>query len=872
VFRKLVNLLQRSKLDADIREELEFHRSQTAGSFGNVTAIREQTRDASTIVWVESLFQDIRIALRLLWRTPSLTGIALLSTALSVGATAVVFTAVKAVLLKPLPYSRPSELIQLGTRFAGAGQSHIDWVFWNDTQEIIRRSRTLQAVGVYSNAVFDLGGGINPPEALYGLRVSASLFPTLGVSPMLGRNILPEEDEVGRPNELILNYGLWTRRFNADRTIVGKNVRINGHDCSVIGVMPPDFNFPLRRAAAHTPEPYVEFWAPFRSGRVRQLDRESADHESAVGAVGRLRPGVSLATAQRDLASIGAALAREFPTTNRDRTLRAGLLWDRMLGSIRPTLWFLMAAASLFLLTGCANVANLLLARSMARQREISVRIAIGAGKRRIIRQLLTESCVLALLGGLAGYALTAASWKVLPALAPVSIPRLAAARADWTVFAFALGVALVNGLLFGLAPALLSYGSTTPATLRDLGVRGAASGRNDRTRAALVIAEVGLTVALVLIGGQLLGSFINLLRTDPGFQANRIVASVVLPELERYKTPEQRNEIYRRFVEAVRAIPGVTSVGTVDALPFSGENHGGSISASRAFPTDAKNQSIAEINVVGADYLCTLGVRLASGRWFRDEDRKDASDTIIINDVAAQHLWPGESAIGKQLCVNCTPEDPKNWKRVIGVVSSVRHADLDAPPGFNVYMSAGAYATAAFLVVRTARPLGEMSKAIPRAIASVDPDQTVLLTTSMQSLLADSIADRRFIVSLLAVTGCLALLMALAGIYGVTSYTTSRRTQEIGVRMALGATPAKIHALLFGEGFQTVVVGLAIGFISALVVMRALRGVIAGLGTGSITPVWIAGCLVLFTAAVACWVPAHRATRSDPMSALRQD
>lgn len=867
MFRKLLNLLRRKQLDAEIQEEIEFHRSQTAGRFGNVTAIREQTRDASTIVWLETLVQDVRIAFRLLRRTPSLTGIAVLSTALSVGATAVVFTAVKAVLLKPLPYSRPSELVQLGTRFTGAGQSHIDWVFWNDTQEILRRTRTFQSVGIYGNAVFDLGGGAYPPEALYGLRITASLFPTLGVSPMLGRNILPEEDEYGRPNELILSYGLWTRRFNADRGVVGKKVRVDGHDCLVIGVMPPDFNFPLRRAAAHTPQPYVEFWAPMKSGRIRPIDPDGG-----LGAVARLRPGVSLIEAEQDLASIGDVLAHQFPATNRDRTLGAGFLWDRTLGNVRPALWFLMGAASLFLLIGCANVANLLLARSVARQREMSVRIAIGAGKARIVRQLLTESCVLAMLGGLAGYALTAASWKVLPALAPVSIPRLAAARADWTIFLFALAAALANGLIFGLAPALRSASSIGPSSLRDLGVRGAASGRHDRTRAALVIAEVAITVALVLIGGQLLGYFIHLLTIDPGFQPDRVVASVVLAEPERYKTPEQRSEIYKRFLDAVLAIPGVTTAGTVDALPFSGENHGGFVSASRATAADPRNQSIAEIDVVGGQYLQALGVRLEAGRWFRGEDMKETSDAILVNDVAARHLWPGISAVGKQLCVNCTPEKPTNWKRVIGVVSSVRHADLDSPLGFNVYLSAGALSQAAFLIVRTERSEREMNKAIRLAIASVDPDQPVLLTVSMRSLLTDSIADRRFIITLLGATGGLAFLMALAGIYGVMSYTTSRRTQEIGLRMAVGATPARIHALLFRQGFVTVLTGLTIGFGFVVFVVRALRSVIAGLGAENISAMWIAGFFVLLTTALACWLPAGRATKGDPISALRQD
>jgi predicted permease len=819
------------------------------------------------IVWLEALLQDIRIAVRLLRRTPSLTAIALLSTALSVGATAVVFTAIKAVLLNPLPYTRPADLVQLRTDFAGAEGAegaHGDWIFWNDTQEIIRRTRTLASVGIYRNAVFNLGGGSFPPEALYGLRMSANLFQTLGVSPMLGRNILPDEDRFGHAEEMILSYGLWTRRFHADRNIVGKSVKINGRGCLVIGVMPPDFNFPLRRAATHTPAPYVEFWAPLGTGG-------PATTTGGLGAVARLLPGISLIEARQDLASISAALAREFPNTNRDRTLGMGFLRDRAVGNARTALWFLMAAALLFLLIGCANVANLLLARGMVRQRELSVRAAIGAGRARIVRQLLTESCVIAALGGLAGYVLTVSAWRILPALVPVSIPRLAAARADWTTLAFAIALALANGIIFGIAPALRSAASATPAALGGFGTRGAISERQDRTRAALVIGEVAITVALVIIGSQLLGNFVNMLRTGPGFKADRILASVVLPAPERYKTPEQRASVYKRFLEAVRAIPGVESAGTVDALPFSGENHGGFISTSRAAAMEPGSRLVAEIDIVGGEYLETLGVRLAAGRWFRDEDMQESSDAAMINDIAAKRLWPGGSAVGQPICVDCTPENPNNWKRVIGVVSSVRHADLDAPPGFNVYLSAGAFARADFLAVRTARPIGDLSKAIQRAIAAVDPDQPVLLSASMQSLISDSVADRRFIVSLLSITSCLALLMSIAGVYGVTSYATSRRTQEIGVRMALGATADSIHALVFRQGFLPVVTGLAVGLVSALAVMRALRGMIVGLGAGNTATIWIAVCLVSLTAAMACWVPARRATKTDPMSALRR-
>jgi len=807
------------------------------------------------LTWMETLLQDTRIAFRLMRRSPALTGIALLSIALSVGATAVVFTAVKAVLLDPLPYAHPKDLVQIRTDFSGGGQSHGDWVFWNDTQEIIRRTRTLESVGVYRNAVFDLGGGPStPPQALYGIRATAGLFRTLGVAPMLGRNILPEEDQPGHAEEMILSYGLWTTRFQNDRNIVGRTVRVNGHNCLVIGVMPPGFNFPLRRAATRTPAPYVQFWAPFRTDR-------PASTSGGLGMVGRLRSGVSLVEAREDLDSISHALAHDFPKTNGDRILRTASIADRAVGNARNALWFLMASAAIFLLIGCANVANLLLARGLLRRREVSVRMAVGAGRARIIRQLLTESCVLAVLGGSAGYLLTTAAWRILPAMAPVSIPRLAAARADWTILLFTIALALVTGMLFGMAPALRS------AAAPDFTARGAASGRHDRTRAGLVMGEVAIAVALVLVGAQLLGNFIALLRTGPGFDADRVLASVVLPAPERYQTPAQRAAVYRRFLDAARAIPGVAKAGTADALPFSGENHGGFISVNRV-----AGRFIAEIDIVGGDYLQTLGLHLASGRWFREEEMTSSNETAILNDIAAQHLWPGENAIGKQICIDCTLENPKNWKRVVGVVSSVRHADLDAPPGFNVYLSARALETAAFLVVRTDRPVRGFDQTIQRAIASVDPDQPVLLSASMQSLISDTIADRRFVLRLLVVTGCLALLMSIAGIYGVTSYTASRRTQEIGVRMALGATPGNVHALLFRQSFLTVIAGLAAGILIAVASTHALHGIMVGLESQNTKNFWMAACLVGLTAAAACWIPARRAIRIDPVSALRQE
>jgi len=572
-----------------------------------------------------------------------------------------------------------------------------------------------------------------------------------------------------------------------------------------------------------------------------------------------------LTEARQDLASISETLSHDFPETNRDRSLRLNFVRDRTVGIATNGLLLLMAAAVLFMLIGCANVANLLLARGLARQREIHVRLAIGAGQMRIVRQLLTESCLLAVLGGIGGYVLTAAAWRILPALAPVNIPRLAAARADSTIFGFALALAVVNGILFGIGPAFrltrakaISFGG--------FGARGAASGRHDRTRSSLVAAEVAVSVVLVVIGGELLTSFVKLIRIDPGFQADRILASVVLPARERYPDPTQRALFYKRILDSVRALPGVESAGTVDALPFSGENNSGYVSAAEGTKIEV------EMDEVGGEYLQTMGVRLLEGRWFREEEMADSNDAAIVNDFIAARLWPGASAVGRRVCVYCTPENPNNWKRVIGVVSSTSHAALNEAAKGNVYLAAGAMRESAFVVVRTERPAGDLEKAIRRTIAAIDPNQPVFLSATMSALIADSVADRRFIMLLLAVTAGLALVMSAAGVYGVISYTTSRRTQEIGIRVAVGAMPRDVLALIFRQGFLTVAIGLAIGLGIALVAMQSLRSFLPGLESGNPVHVWIAAGLVALTAGVACWIPARRAARIDPMSALRQE
>ena len=808
-----------------------------------------------------SFLEDIRHALRLYRRSPGPAFIALSSIAITIGATAVVFAAVKSVLIDPLPFSNASALVQIRTDYARGGRPNADWVSWADMQDVGRKSRTFQALGTGHYAVFNLtGDASHAAEALYGLYVSASMFPTLGVTPMLGRNILPEEEQLGRDREIILSYGLWIRRFNSDRSVIGRSVEVNGHQSTIIGVMPPGFDFPMRLViTVRTPSQHMDFWAP------ESVDAATIGRTTGYVAVARLKRGVATAQAEQDLITISAELERLYPATNQGRTMHLAPLRSRTLGFARPGLLLLMGAAVVFMLIGCANVANLLLARALARHREIAVRLALGARRQRIVRQLVTESCVLALAGGLAGYALTVLAWTLLPSVTPMTIPRLAAARADWTVFAFTLAVSILNGILFGIAPALRSAERDPAISLRESASRGSVGPSHHRLRSALVVSEVALAVTLVIVGGLLMASFVRMLRNDPGFDTNHVLASIIVPSGDQYKTPESRESLFRHIVEAVRGLPGVESAGTVDALPFSGENSGGMIG-----PRDS--EQAAEIDRVSAHYLQTMGIPLVEGRWFAEDDLLPSHDTAIVNDAAAIRLWPGQSAVGKRLCINCTDDKLRQLKRVIGVVKTIRHARLDDAPGPEVYYASNAYQAADFLVVRTSRPAPEMAQAIRRAVASVDPKQPVFLIASMSSLIGDSVADRRFIMTLLAITGILALLLSAAGLYGVISYTNSLRTQEIGVRVALGAAPSDVLALVFRDGMLLATLGVAIGLGAAVAITRVLRNILTGLTNNDPALIASAVALVMLVAAIACWIPARRATRIDPMQALRQE
>jgi predicted permease len=426
------------------------------------------------------------------------------------------------------------------------------------------------------------------------------------------------------------------------------------------------------------------------------------------------------------------------------------------------------------------------------------------------------------------------------------------------------------NAVLFGMAPAFRA--AFTPPSAAHESRAGALAGKHDRLRSSLVVSEIALAVTLVVIGAQLTRKFVELLRTDPGFDAEHVVASIIVPTREHHSTEEQWALTYREFLNAVRMIPGVTGVGTVNALPFSGENLGGFIAATDAQALRPNSQPIAEVDTVNSDYLQTMGVRLLQGRWFDANDMKPSSTTAIVSDAVAKDLWPGKDAIGERICIDCTPEKPNNWKRVVGVVSDARHRSMDGPPPGAVYLAAGAMGKAVFLVARTDRPIAGLEGAVRRAIASVDPSTPVFLSAPMRAFISDSIANRRFVMTLLAITAALALLMSAAGVYGVVSYATSRRTQEIGLRMALGASRGNVHGLIFRQGFTAVFVGLAIGICMTVALLRVLRGMVAGLEGTNPTTLVISIAVVCVAAATACWLPARRAAKIDPLVALRYE
>jgi putative ABC transport system permease protein len=803
--------------------------------------------------------------------SPGFTLVAVITLALGIGANTAIFSVVRAVLLPPMPFADPGRLVEIQLRDRETGEP-ANWVAMRDVADWRAQTRGFESIGAYGGALLNLTAA-GQPSALYGARVSANLLPLLGVPPLKGRYFVPAEDQPGRDQVIVLSYDLWQRHFAAERAIVGRTIRLTGahtEDYTVVGVMPRGFNFPLGiPSAVSMPTRQMAYWIPFGVDPLRQ----SRDGMRCM-VVGRLKLGVSPAQAQADLDAAAARIARESPQTNTGVGVRVVPFAHYVMGRARPAMLVMLGAVGLLALLASANIANLLLARAIDRRRETGIRLALGADRRRLLRQWITESLLLAAVGGGAGLLLARSSLRFLIHLAPQNIPRLTETRMDGMVLAFTVGLSLLAGLLFGAFPAWLAAGTDPQEALAEGGARGTAGPGRSRARDLLIVGEVAVSVLLTIGAGLLVKSFVRLLREDPGFRPDRVVTAIVILPQSRYPDILSSHLVfYRKLLDGLRNLPGVESAGAANGVPLSGNITGAyvTVEGHRSIGMGTSRPS-TEVFAASPDYLPTMGIALLAGRELIPADASSGLHPAVINDLAAGRFWPHESALGKRISVN-QDHGREIWRQVVGIAKTTHDQSLDLPAQPAVYLPMEqAFEPPQFLAVRTNLPIAEISARLRQAVAAVDKEQPVYVVNAMQELLDNSVAPRRFAAVMLAVFGALALVLAAAGIYGVASYSVSRRTREIGVRMALGAQRGDVLRLVIGRGIRLTSIGIVLGLGGALAVTRALSSLLYGVAATD--PLTFA-CVPVVLAAVslgACYIPARRASRVDPMAALRCD
>jgi predicted permease len=805
-------------------------------------------------------FRDLRYAVRSLRKSPALAVSAVLTLALCIGATTAIFSVVYSVLFRPLPFADPEGILLIRTTWRDLPSSFSagNWA------DVNRQQRSFQYFVPAHAENFNLAG-VEAPENVNGARVGFDYFAMLGVRPALGRSFLPEEDAPGRGEVVILSDGLWRRRFGAERGVIGREIRLDGRPHTVIGVMPASMDYTVFGE---------DVWVP----TAFSVDRLAMHDEHYLTVLGRLRPGISPGQAGDELRGLAGWLRTNYPRENQDRGLFATSYKEELLGDYRPRLYVLLGAIGFVLLIACANIANLLLARAAARSRETAIRVAIGAGRSDLIRQALTESLVLAAAGGLLG--LVAGYWGVtaLVTFGPQDVPRLGQASVNGPVLAFAIGITLLSGLAVGLAPALRVAVKPPHDALKE-GGRGIRAGR-ERVRSALVVAEMALALMLITGAGLLIRSAIRLNAVDPGFDPSGVVAGRVSLPAVGYESPGQVVRAFERIDAALVSLPGASNGALVSAAPLEGSSSNGLIPEGR--PLEIGSAINSMMRLVTPGYFATMRVRLLRGRTFTADDRQGAPLVMVINERLAREAFPGKDPIGKRIacCDEPGPDGAPRWKEVIGVVNDVRAGGLQEAPEPEFYLPIVQAPDAAWtwtdrtmtLVVRGDHEALSLMGPVSRAIAEVDPSLPVYNLETMQGRLVDSLAQSRFSTMLLTAFGVIALLLAAIGVYGVISYGVTQRTQEIGIRMALGARDADVLSLVVRHGAALAGMGLACGLAGAL----ALSGLLGSLlyqVSPTDPPTFATGIIVLMaTAVLAAVLPARRAARTSPMVALRSE
>jgi putative ABC transport system permease protein len=860
---EIASHLQMAARDREARGESATHaRAAAQRELGNAGVIQDVTHDQWAWTWLEDLLQDLRYAARTLRKNPGFTIVAVLTLALGIGANTAIFSLVNGVLLRPLPYAQPDRLVG-ATQYYPKGPLVV----------MRQQSRTMELVGVSDNKEFNLTGS-GDPVRLIGNSVAADFFSMLGAQAAMGRTFHDGEDQPDKDRAVILSHALWEQRFNADPNIVGKWITLEGEGREIVGVMPADFRFP---------SPKTELWVPLH------LDpRNTGDYwgDSYMALIGRLRPGATLEQARAELKTMRplvlAAYAWRMPDNSfADSSIVS--LEEAIVGDARGKLLILLGAVSLLLLIACANVANLLLARATTREKEVAVRVALGASRWRILRQLITESVLLSLLGGALGLGVAVGGLSILKATLPPDTPRLVDVALDGQVLGFTALLAILTGVIFGLVPALGALKVDMTATLKSGGQRSATTG-NHRASNMLVVGEVAVSMILVIAAGLLVKSLWILSGTSPGFRPERVVTARITPNESFCEVSGRCLAFYNELLERARALPGVRDVAAVNGLPLGG--------GAEIFPIVVEAKPTPEgahlpmfwEKIITPDYLSIMNIPLLRGRGFSDADAApEAQAVVIVSKSTAEHFWPGKDAVGEHIRAKW---EPNVWRTVVGVVGDVREYNIRsdsaswidgvmyAPYGPHAIRGSGADAPPAqmTLVIEIAGEQVQIASELKNTVASVNHDVPVSQISPLKSWVAEAMAEPRSTSALFAVFAALALLLGAVGIYGVISYSVAQRTREIGIRMALGARRQEVLLLVVGQGAKLALAGVGIGIVGGLMLTRLMSGLLYGVHATDPVTYGEVAILLMLVALAACFIPARRAMRVDPMVALRYE
>ena len=806
---------------------------------------------------MDSLLRDLKFSARSLLKRPALTIIAVVTLAIGIGANSAIFSTINALLLKPLPFPDPERIVALWDKVPSRGVERnevavANYLDWN------AQNKSFEQLGMYRWWSTNLTGS-DSPERVQGFMVTPNFIEIVGVKPMLGRGFSAEENQPGKDSVALLTYSLWQRRFGADPNIVNKTISTNGITRTVIGVMPPDFNYPKG----------AEIYAPLAI--TPELARSRGNH--AYLGIGRLRPGVSIQGAQAEFDNIAAQLEKQYPETNTGRGVVIYHILEDTVRMYSTALWVMMAAVGFVLLIGCANVANLMLARASGRQREIALRAALGASRFRIVRQLLTESVLLGLLGGALG--ILVAYWGVdaIRAGNPGEAARFAPGwnhlGLNTPVLVFTMALSILSGVLFGLAPAWQLSKPDLNRALKE-GSRQASSGSH-RLRGLLVISEVALSLMLLVSAGLLIRSFLQLVKADPGFNSeNLLTMNLVLPAAN-YKEGPQRAAFYADLLRRVEALPGVESVAAVNHLPLGGSNSSTGFLVEGIPAPPPGQEFLGRYRVCTPNYFKTMGIAVLKGRAFTDQDKAGAPPVIIVNETLARKYWPDSEPVGKRMRYT-GPLDQNPWMQVVGVVRDVKH-DMTLPITEDFYVPHAQDSWQSMvLVAKTKVEPASMAAPIRQQVWAIDKNQPVFAVHTMREVRAISLALYSFSSVMLSIFAGLALLLAAIGIYGVMSYAVTQRTQEIGIRMALGARVRDVLKLVVRNGMSLAVIGVLVGLAGAYALTRLLASLLVGVTPTDVMTFSIVTFGLLVVALLACYIPARRATKVDPLVALRYE